>query len=130
MTKNLLQIEIIFENTDYAIIPVKNILQFNISNISEFYRIVRKKEKLITYTGKHAKDIYLILDKKIKVKTAYEENLLERILSYNDIVTFILHFDDDSIEEIYTNWIDNKDNNLFQTSYINDQKDLVISIKS
>lgn len=127
MNKELQNIHIIFENTDYAIVTDEYIKRFQIKGISETITGNHGTKDFIVNKIKIADKIVLILDYDLMVKkpiyTEIEPNkmLLERLQEYNDITQLILNYSDNTEDTIHVKWQNDDythDSNSLQLNYV------------
>ena len=132
----LKNMEIVFENTDYAIVPYNYIKEIDIRRIEDSaiegkYSITT--DKLVIYKRVYAKDIMIKLDftrlLKEPLKTEFEDLLSNRI-TIKDIAQIILNYSDETSNAFYVKYCrDEYDNNRYQeNSLIDNDSTFIISI--
>ena len=130
MHRNIKEIEITFENTDYITIPYEYFVSFDHKK-SDTSILKRLDIREVNFVLKgDLNDACKSLDYDIHVVDYENKTLFERIAEYRDIVVMRVRFSDNSMEEFLTEWEDDDcceyRNKLQEATFMEDDLQVVI----
>ena len=126
--ENIKEIQLCFENVTSVSIQTDDIDMLRINGITTSLSIdhATKKQNTnysIQYNCASFDIILLKSANKNGIYNGYGENIdvFDRLKQYNDIVSIILTYEDNTEKEIFMKWSGNENNNLQHTSMIEDK---------
>lgn len=126
--ESIKEIQLCFENVTSASIQTDDIDMLKINGITTSLSIdhATKKQKnnySIQYNCASFNIILLKSANKNGIYNGYGESIdvFDRLKQYNDIVSIILTYEDNTEKEIFMKWSGNENNNLQHTSMIEDK---------
>lgn len=140
MGRRVKTIDIIFENTEFVVLPERYFLRFEITGIK---RSIERRFINAIIEMNIVDRIFFELDKEIVNSTEEFEcdiftdedvtdnrYIFKRIGMFKDITQLCLTFDDGSKDVFYAPWADGDEyHNFNQKSFINERRNLVVDIK-
>jgi len=124
-------INLVFENVEELVIPIRYIKHFFLSNINPNYSY--GNENQVIYDS--CDSLTMMIDKSFNISINNglygEYNAFDRITQYNDIVAIEVQYEDENIEPtlVYVSWCEiDSLNNLNQISVITKDGDLLLCI--